>query len=546
MGTPVRRRTLFKVAAAGAGAAVASGALGRFGALAAYGEVPALAGKTAIVVGSGFSGAVAALRLGQAGVHTTVLERGRRWEVKPSGDTFCTIKSPDWRCAWFNDRPPLGLDINKKIERKAGLIATHEGEGIRVLSGSGVGGGSLVIGLYMPQPRRAEWDKVYPSQLPFDEMDRTYWPRARENLKVGYLPADVQAHPQYRGARAWLEYLAEFGKEPVPIPFAVDWNAIREELAGKRVACHSIGEGPFGSNSGAKNSVDRTYLARATATGNVTILAQHEVTEIREVAGRYEVVVKLTNDNGDVLSTKKMDADYLFLAAGSVYSSGLMVTAKAKGWLPKLNAATGKGWGNNGDFLVLRMSLRKDVGFDQGGPGNVKFFDEANPFAPTSMAWEAAPVPNILNQANSTHLITSVTPERGEVRYDPATGGGKVHWPYGVMETLGEKAGRDLATRFWWETEGKKGFPFNGLPNYDRGTAHGLGARNTYHPLGGLVMGQATEFSGQVKGYPGLYCVDGALLPGSTCLANPSLTITANAERCLDVFLANAIRGEQR
>jgi cholesterol oxidase len=66
----------------------------------------------------------------------------------------------------------------------------------------------------------------------------------------------------------------------------------------------------------------------------------------------------------------------------------------------------------------------------------------------------------------------------------------------------------------------------------------GLGSRNTYHPLGGLVMGKATDFAGKIAGYQNLYCVDGALLPGSACLANPALTITANAERCLDIFLA--------
>jgi cholesterol oxidase len=33
--------------------------------------------------------------------------------------------------------------------------------------------------------------------------------------------------------------------------------------------------------------------------------------------------------------------------------------------------------------------------------------------------------------------------------------------------------------------------------------------------------------------------VDGSLLPGSAALANPSLTITANAERCMDRFVAS-------
>jgi cholesterol oxidase len=538
--THLSRRNLLRVTALGAGAAVAGGVLGQEGALAAYGVVPKLAGKKAVVVGSGFGGAVAAYRLGQAGVVTTVLERGRRWDVDGSGETFCTVARPDWRCAWFSDHPPLGLEVHKTIQRRAGLIATHHGEGIRVLSGSGVGGGSLAIGLFLPQPRRREWNQVYPAAVSYDEMDMVYWPRARQVLGATTTPADVQNAPRYQAARAWLSYLSEFGQTPVPIAFGVDWDVIRKEIAGQAPACHSIGEGPYGSNSGAKNSVDRNYLAWAAATGRVTTLPLHEVTEIREVSGqdRFEVRCRQIDEDGDTLATMTFDCDYLFLAAGSVYTTSLLLTSRVKGGLPRLvSPHVGKGWGNNGDFLVARLNLRKDVGHAQGGPGNVKFFDDRNPFATAAMAWEASPIPSYLPRT-TVHLVTSLAPERGEIRYDPVTGAGKVHWPYEVMGTSSEKAARDLVTRFWWKTEGSKGFLFNGLPDYDRNIGQGLGAANTWHPLGGMVMGKATDFGGRSVDYPNLYCVDGSILPGTGCLANPALTITANAERCMDRFIA--------
>jgi cholesterol oxidase len=61
----------------------------------------------------------------------------------------------------------------------------------------------------------------------------------------------------------------------------------------------------------------------------------------------------------------------------------------------------------------------------------------------------------------------------------------------------------------------------------------------TAHPLGGAVMGRTTDLKGEVKNYPGLYVVDGALLPGSAGAVNPSLTIAAFAEYCMARILAD-------
>src|SRR5688500_9209443 len=58
----------------------------------------------AICIGGGFGGAVAAVRLGQAGIDSVVLGRGRRWPIRSDGNTFATFEQPDGRAYWLRDR----------------------------------------------------------------------------------------------------------------------------------------------------------------------------------------------------------------------------------------------------------------------------------------------------------------------------------------------------------------------------------------------------------------------------------------------------------
>src|SRR3954471_18423308 len=85
---------------------------------------PATATK-AIVIGSGFGGAVAACRLAQANIATTVLERGRRY---PSGSfPRDTTQLDGW--LWSND---------------GGLFDLRRGGDMLVVQAAGYGGGSLI------------------------------------------------------------------------------------------------------------------------------------------------------------------------------------------------------------------------------------------------------------------------------------------------------------------------------------------------------------------------------------------------------------------
>lgn len=534
----LNRRSVLRGAALGLGAFAAGPAMAPMSAARAGAAPSTLRGKTAVVIGSGFGGAVAALRLGQAGVQTTVLERGRRWPIEPAGTTFCTINEPDRRSAWFADQPPINpLTKFMHIDRYPGIIDRVKGNGIDALYGAGVGGGSLAFGAFTPQPRRQDFTQVFPAQIDYDELDRIYYPRAKKMLGTSPLPADLLAHPNYRGARAWLDYIEDFGSEPVMHDFCVDWDVVRDELAGRTPASYSIGEGPYGSNSGAKNSVDHNYLPAAEATGNVTILPLHEVVEIREVSGHdcFEVSVKRIDETGAVLEHKRFVADFVFVAAGSFYTSALLATAKAKGTLTRLNDKVGKGYGNNGDFLLSRTLLRRDCGAKQGGPGVAVMYDDANPDGPISISWEASPFPDIAGGGTMANLIQVITDERGSVDYNPASGRAELNYPYGEADSDVDVRARQFAGRFHDRTETRFGSSATGVPIYTRLSDFGSGC--TWHGLGGMVMGQACDFVGKVEGYSNLFVVDGALLPGSSAMVNPALTITAVAERCMDSFV---------
>ena len=89
-----------------------------------------------VVIGSGFGGSVAALRLAEKGYQVAVLEAGARFEDKDFPKT-------SWRIRKFLYAPRLGL---KGIQR------IHKLPDVFVLCGAGVGGGSLVYANTLYQP----------------------------------------------------------------------------------------------------------------------------------------------------------------------------------------------------------------------------------------------------------------------------------------------------------------------------------------------------------------------------------------------------------
>lgn len=479
----------------------------------------------AIVIGSGFGGAVAALRLGQAGIHTVVLERGRRWDITPDQDTFTTSRNPDGRAGWLTKEAPFG----GQIDVYTGVLERIDTNGLSILVGAGVGGGSLNYYCGTLQPPRELFYRTFPKEINYEELDEVYFPRARSVLKPSIIPQDILASNYYLSSRVFIEQVNNAGFRHTWNVLNVDWNIIRQQIEGTKNRDIIIGEIDYGANSGAKNSVDRNYLTQAQQTGFVEILPLHVVTEIAEVPGNgYRIFYNQINTSGEVIASKSLTCRYLFLAAGSMGTSTLLVKAKAKGTLSRLNEYVGKGFSDNGDTFSIRSGLGI-TNPEQGGPaGAAVLEDYNNPFSPIFMI----NVPSIGAEEGTLRIggftLNSV---KGRFQYDSATDSVKMHWPAkdsGNVQSL-------KATEYTSQILDKS----NTTATYQPTSSISSGL--TVHALGGAVIGQACDLYGRVKGYRGLYVVDGALIPGATGCVPPSLTIAALAERCMERILAEDI-----
>jgi cholesterol oxidase len=497
-----------------------------------------MSGAPAIIIGSGFGGAVAALRLGEAGVQTIVLERGRRWTIAdPSRDaTFSTFKNMDRRAEWMNAVSKTPLYEGKPIGKYAGVLEVVPGKELTLLAGAGVGGGSLAYGGILIQPPAKLFREVFPETIDYDEMDRVYFPRVRSVIKTAPIPDDVLNSEYYAGLRVLCDHARKAGFEErasstdaldglVRFPMAVDWDIIRDEIAGRKVPSVIAAEFWLGNNSGGKQTLDRDYLSRAEATGNVKILPLHLVTAISEASGGgYTVACDNITEEGEVVEQVTLTCDHLFLAAGALGTTHLLMRAKARGGLPRVNDQLGEGFGDDGDMFLIRGGLTEKTNPHLGGPGAIAVCNYENPVRPTVMMRASFPrfatdYPD--NDALATFVFTHNF-NRGRFTYDSDSDTMDLDFtpepPDAVnhlVERLNQAAGGSLVSS---------------------------GSRITGHQLGGACMGNVCDHEGRVAGHPHLYVVDGALLPGSSTCTNPAFTIAAIAERCLERIVATDLK----
>lgn len=498
----------------------------------------------ALVIGSGFGGAVASLRLAEAGIHTVVLERGLRWPITKRGDTFATFDNPDGRAAWLSDttvefQPGTDLTDKDPPGPYTGVLERIEGIGMDALVGAGWGGGSIVYNAYLLQPRRELFERVFPKWIDYDEMDDIYYPRVREIINPSTIPADILHTKFYKSTRVNEAQARDAGFSIRPADLGIDWDIVRKEIGGARVPSAIDGQSWYGLNSGAKKSLDQNYLKMAEESGYVEGLTLHVVVDITEIPqdALYLVSVNEINKQGEIVGERHFVCKYLFLAAGSMGTSELLVRAQAKGTLPRLNSEVGRNWAGNGDFILLRGGLANNNARTGGPGGHILIEDRNNPFDEVGVDELVVPKGAFLDVPGpSLYVGMGIAPPIGQFEYDARSDRVILNWPADDPRLSAfVKSGEDFSATFS-EANSNSFTAFFSLDAIPQITAH---------PLGGAGLGKVCDQFGRVKGYRGLYVMDGAMIPaGSAAGVNPALTIAALAERNMERIIEQDIYGK--
>ncbi|GGT73512.1 GMC oxidoreductase [Streptomyces lateritius] len=487
----------------------------------------------ALIIGSGYGGSVTALRLARASVDVHLVEMGMAWDTPGSdGKIFANTTKPDYRSFWLRTRTKqplsnfLGFPLDKDVPRYTGILDAEEFGGITVYQGRGVGGGSLVNGGMAVTPRRENFGAVLPS-VNVDEMYDVYYPRANAGLGVTHVdPAWWESAACYQYARVGRKHAQRSGFPFVFVPNVYDWEYMKQEAAGAVPTSALEGEVIYGNNHG-KKTLQKTYLARAAATGRLTVSPLHRVTSVSPAAGGgYTVVIEQLDTGGNTTAVKTVTADRVFFAAGSVGTGKLLTRLKATGALPRLNSEIGKGWGDNGNVMCGRANHMWDAtGKLQSAmpTAGIDNWDAGGAFA------EVAPLPTGIETYASFYLSITKNPHRAEFTWNAAAGRVELDW-----QTAWKQPSIDAAKTIFDRINAKEGTIYR----TDLFGSHRIwGDHLTYHPLGGAVLGKATDNYGRLHGHPGLYVVDGSLIPGNTSV-NPFVTITALAERNIEKIIA--------
>lgn len=514
----------------------------------------------AIVVGSGFGGAVVACRLAEQGMKVLVLERGRRWAPgeypRKAGDSWL-----------FSDRHPA---------RQHGWLDLRFFRNMTVAQAAGVGGGSLAYSNVAIEAHPSVFASGWPSEITYAELKPCY-DRVYEMMNLQTVP-DGQLTQRFKLAREAadaLGYRDRFSKTPLAVSFSPDWNyqlsdpfdprhsrTFTNAQGQQQGTCIHLGNCDVGCDVRAKNTLDLNYIPRAEQRG-AEVRPLHLVRRVEPLDAGYRVV--FDRIHGARLVRGEARAARVILAAGSLGSTELLLRSRDEHrTLPKISRLLGRHWSANAN--VLSMATYADAGRVQQtiGPSissMIDFTDSASGAQPFIV--EDDGFPNVLlnalracvGQGAGTELGRSILAQiEKHVRGDERSRNVMMWLGAGMDAADGQlslarprPAQKARALNLRWKPAQSRSI-VEAILAVHRSMTEATGGRLmpnpgwslfkslvTLHPLGGCRMGDTAETGvvdhlGQVFGYPNLYVADGAILP-TPFGRNPSHTIAALAER---------------
>lgn len=292
-----------------------------------------------LVVGSGFGGSVAALRLTEKGYRVAVLEAGRRFADEDFPKT-------SWHLRDFLWAPRLGC---------LGIQRVHRLRDVLVLAGAGVGGGSLVYANTLYEPLDAFYtDPAWGHLTDWKTELAPYYDQARRMLGVVTYAGRTPADDAMALVAREMGVGGSFTPAPVGVLFGTPGARVPDPFFGgagpERRGCLECGQCMTGCRHGAKNTLVKNYLHLAER-GGARIHALETVTRIAPLpGGGYEVTSRRT-DRASARRTR-WSAEHVVLAAGAHGTQALLHAQRDAGTLPGLSPRLGMLTRTNSEALL--------------------------------------------------------------------------------------------------------------------------------------------------------------------------------------------------
>ncbi|MCW2814021.1 MAG: choD [Nocardioides sp.] len=517
-----------------------------------------------LVIGSGFGGSVAALRLTEKGYKVGVVEAGPRFEDEDFASGTFDLKRYLWA-------PAIGCYGIQRIDAVRDTL---------IVAGAGVGGGSLVYANTLYEPldqfyKDPQWSGITDWR---DEL-APYYDQAKRMLGVVENPVRTPADDVMEKVATDMGVADTFHPTPVGVffggPSAKPGEQVEDPFFGgegpARNACLNCGECMSGCRHNAKNTLVKNYLYLAEKRGT-TVLPLTTVTQIDpRQGGGYDVKVKYTKaKRATAKNTRTITAEHVVMAAASLGTQKLLHRMKDEGHLPRLSERLGYLSRTNSESILGAIAPSKDKTDYSYGVAITSSFhpDEHTHIEPCRYGKgfnTMALMQTVLTDGDGDEprwqtWLKQMWGEKKQLLelYDLK------HWSERtvialVMQSLDNSITTyGKKTKLGWRMTSKQG---HGAPNPTwipvaneavRRIADVLGGTPggnigepfnmplTAHFIGGCAIGTSIE-SGvvdayqRVYGHPGLHVADGSAISANLGV-NPSLTITAQAERAMALW----------